>query len=124
MNFAGKPGRRLLKSVILDYNFNFRTNQKIMYQLTDHEEWLCKRIVECAYNVHRNLGPGLLEKIYELCFCHELHKKGIFFKRQVLLPIEYDGLVFDEGLKLDVFVDELIICELKAVDLINPVCTA
>ena len=95
-----------------------------MYQLTAHEEWLCKEITDCAYRVHKTLGPGLLEKIYEVCFCHELQKKGIYFQRQVLLPIAYDGIIFDEGLKMDVFVDELIICELKAVDIVNPVWTA
>jgi GxxExxY protein len=76
-----------------------------MYQLTEHEEWLCKEIVDCAYRVHKQLGPGLLEKIYEVCFCHELSKKGISFERQVYLPIRYDGLEFDEGLRKDVFVD-------------------
>jgi GxxExxY protein len=76
-----------------------------MYQLTEHEEWLCKEIVDCAYRVHKQLGPGLLENIYEVCFCHELSKKGISFERQVYLPIRYDGLEFDEGLRKDVFVD-------------------
>ena len=48
-----------------------------MYQLTDREKGLCKEIVDCAYRVHSELGPGLLEKIYEACFCYELTKKGI-----------------------------------------------
>jgi len=95
-----------------------------MYQLTEREEWLCKEIVDCAYRVHTQLGPGLLEKIYEVCFCHELSKKGINFKRQVYLPIHYDGLEFDEGLRMDVFVEQLIICELKAIDTVNPIWEA
>ncbi len=90
-----------------------------MYQLTEHEEWLCKEIVDCAYRVHKELGPGLLEKVYEACFCHELGKKGINYQRQIDLPIFYDGLTFDEGLRMDVFVEELIICELKAVETVN-----
>ena len=90
-----------------------------MYKLTSCEERLCKEIVDCAYRVHKELGPGLLEKIYEVCFCHELAKKGIKFLRQVYLPVHYDGLIFDEGLRMDVFVDDLIICELKALDLVN-----
>ena len=90
-----------------------------MYRLTEYEEWLCAEIVECAYKVHKELGPGLLEKVYEACFCHELAKKGINYKRQVSLPIFYDGLEFDEGLRMDVLVDEIIICELKAVDAVN-----
>ncbi len=95
-----------------------------MYKLTDYEEFLCKEIVDCAYQVHKELGPGLLEKVYEACFCHELKKKGIKFQRQVDLPIHYDGLVFDEGLRMDVLVDEIVICELKAVEQVNPLWQA
>lgn len=95
-----------------------------MYILTEVEEFLCKEIVDCAYKVHSKLGPGLLEKIYEVCFCHELSKKEIPFKRQIKLPIIYDGIEFDEGLKLDVLVDDKIICEFKAVDIVNPIWQA
>lgn len=95
-----------------------------MYILTEVEGFLCKEIVDCAYKVHSKLGPGLLEKIYEACFCHELSKKDIPFKRQVKLPIFYDGLEFDEGLRLDVLVDDKIICEFKAVELVNPIWQA
>ncbi len=88
------------------------------------EELLAKEIVDCAFKVHKQLGPGLLEKIYEACFCHELGKKGIEFKRQIDIPIIYDNLVFDEGLRLDVLVEDLIICELKAIELVNPLWKA
>ena len=88
------------------------------------EEFLAKEIVDCAYKVHKQLGPGLLEKVYEVCFCHELSKKGIPFQRQIDIPIVYDGLTFDEGLRLDVLVEDLVICELKAVDEVNPVWMA
>lgn len=91
------------------------------FKLSEREEWLAKEIVDCAFKVHKQLGPGLLEKVYEVCFCHELTKKGIVFRRQLDIPIIYDNLVFNEGLRLDVLVDEMVICELKAVDLINPV---
>ena len=91
---------------------------------TKREEELAKEIVDAAYLVHKELGPGLLERIYEVCFCHELSKKGINTRRQVLVPIQYDGITFDEGLRLDVLVDELIVCELKAVDTFNPVWKA
>jgi GxxExxY protein len=66
----------------------------------------------------------LLEKVYEVCFCHELKKKGFSIRRQVDIPIVYDGLVFEEGLRLDVFVNDLVICELKAIENINPVWEA
>ncbi len=90
----------------------------------EREEFLAKEIVDCAYRVHKQLGPGLLERVYEVCFCHELSKKGIPYQRQIDIPIVYDGLVFDEGLRLDVLVDNLVICELKAKDELNPVWKA
>ena len=93
-------------------------------QLSEREESLGKEIIDAAYKVHKELGPGLLEKIYEACFCYELGKKGILYKRQVELPFFYDGQKFDEGLRMDVLVDELVICELKAVEIINPLWKA
>ena len=85
---------------------------------------LGKKIVDAAYTVHKNLGPGLLEKVYEICFCHELTKRGLTYQRQVDIPITYDGLVFNEGLRLDVIVKHEIICELKALEIVNPVWEA
>ena len=82
------------------------------------------KIVDAAYTVHPILGPGLLEKVYEVCFCHELSKRNLKFQRQVNIPIKYDNISFEEGLRLDVLVEGMIICELKAVDLINPVWEA
>jgi GxxExxY protein len=61
---------------------------------------------------------------YEVCFCHELSKRELKYQRQVDIPIKYDGMIFDEGLRLDVLVEELVICELKAVDKMNPVWKA
>lgn len=95
-----------------------------MYTLTEEEELLGKEIADCAFKVHNELGPGLLEKVYEVCFCHELKKKGIPFRRQQKIPIYYDGLYFDEGLQIDVLVIDKIICELKAVDIVNPIWQA
>jgi GxxExxY protein len=92
--------------------------------LTAEEERIGKAIVEAAYKVHKELGPGLLEKVYEVCFCHVLTKAGFDVKRQLDVPIIFDGLFFEEGLRLDVLVNELVICELKAVDTMNPVWTA
>jgi GxxExxY protein len=92
--------------------------------LTEREELLGKEIVNAAYKVHKELGPGLLEKIYEACLCYELEKKGIPYLRQPELPFMYDGKKFDEGLRMDVLVDELVICELKAVETVNPLWKA
>jgi len=92
--------------------------------LSKREESIAKKIVNAAYTVHKILGPGLLERVYEVCFCHELSKRELKYQRQVDIPITYDGIIFDEGLRLDVIVEELIICELKAVDEMNPVWEA
>lgn len=89
--------------------------------LSEREETLARKIVDSAYTVHKKLGPGLLERVYEVCFCHELSKQGLKYQRQVDIPIVYDEIVFDEGLRIDVLVEDLIICDLKAVDEMNPV---
>ena len=92
--------------------------------LSDKEEQIATKVVDSAYVVHKALGPGALEKVYEVCFCHELSKRGLAYKRQVDVPIVYDGITFDEGLRLDVLIENLVICELKAVDEVNPVWDA
>jgi GxxExxY protein len=84
-------------------------------------EEIARNIVDAAYQVHKVLGPGLLENVYEVCFCHELEKRGLSFQRQVAVPITYDGLSFNEGLRLDVLVEGMVICELKTVDYLNDV---
>ena len=92
--------------------------------ISHREESIAKHIVHAAYLVHKQLGPGLLEKVYEACLCHELRKAGLSVRRQLDIPIVYDGLIFEEALRLDVLVEELVICELKAVDQVNPVWEA
>ena len=99
-------------------------NKKIFEPISKDLEEIGRLVVDSAFTVHKNLGPGLLEKVYELCFCHELAKRGLKYQRQVDIPIVYDNLTFDEGLRLDVLVEESVICELKAVDLVNPVWEA
>jgi GxxExxY protein len=90
-------------------------------KLTDLEEDLGRALVNAAYQVHKELGPGLLEKLYEVCLIHELRKAGYEVARQVVLPIVYDGITFDEGLRLDILLEKKVIVEAKAVDQINPV---
>lgn len=93
-------------------------------KLTDQEETIGRAIVNAAFKVHAELGPGLLEKVYEVCITHELRKSGLIVVRQLDVPIQYDGIVFDEGLRLDLLVENLVIVEIKAVDLVNPVWQA
>ena len=78
-------------------------------------------IIGAAIEVHRQLGPGLLESAYEQCLCHELHLRGLPFKCQVDLPVSYKGLQLDCGYKIDLVVGEEVIVELKSVEKILPV---
>lgn len=93
-------------------------------KISQEEEDIGSAIVHAAFVVHKELGPGLLEKIYEICFCHVLNKMGFKTERQVNIPICFDGIQFEEGLRLDVLVNDLVICELKAVEIVNPVWEA
>ena len=96
-----------------------------MYEkISIEEDKIGKEIVNAAFKVHKELGPGLLEKVYEVCFCHVLESKGFLVKRQLDIPIVFEGIVFEEGLRLDVMVNDLVICELKALENVNPVWEA
>jgi len=88
---------------------------------TEKEEAIGKAIVHAAFKIHRQLGPGLLEKVYEVCMAHELMKVGYKVARQVDIPIIYDGIHFDEGFRIDLLVEDLVIAELKARETLNPV---
>jgi len=90
----------------------------------EREELFAKAIVKSAYAVHHALGPGLLESIYEMCFCYELKKRGIPHRRQVVVPLAYDGVALSQGLRLNILVDDSIVCELKSVEALTPVFPA
>ena len=92
--------------------------------LSEKEEFLGKQVVDIAYNIHSSPGPGLLESVYEKCFAHELANREIPFKRQMAVPIYYNELKTDDGLRLDLIIDDCIIVELKAQDLYHPVWDA
>ncbi|MBX9633353.1 MAG: GxxExxY protein [Magnetospirillum sp.] len=81
-------------------------------------------IVDSALKVHKELGPGLLESVYEHCLAHELSKRGIHVKRQAAVPIQYDGESLDAGLRLDLLVNDMIVVEIKAVEKVIPVHAA
>ena len=92
--------------------------------MSDEIEKIATDIVHCSYLVHKELGPGLLEKIYEVCLVYELKKRGYEVKRQLRIPIFYDGIELSESLRLDILVDDEIIVEIKAVETMNPVWEA
>jgi GxxExxY protein len=85
------------------------------------DDELGTRLIGCAIQVHRRLGPGLLESVYETCLHHELTKAGIDAKQQVFLPLEYDGLRFDSGFRIDLLVADRLIVEVKASEKILPI---
>ena len=85
---------------------------------------LSYKIVGCAIEVHKQLGPGLLESVYETCFVDELNSQGLEVKRQVLVPIIYKGKDLGTVLILDLLINDLIIIELKAVESMIPVFKA
>ncbi len=81
---------------------------------------LTYRIRGAAFNVHTQLGPGLLESIYELCLAHELKKDGLSVERQKALPVTYDGLELGTGYRMDLLVENKVVLELKAVKQLTP----
>src|SRR5215216_264455 len=95
-----------------------------MNDLPASTEAVAKEIVDIAIKIHKKLGPGLLESVYEKCFCYELEKRGIPFMRQRMIQIIYEDLVINEGLRLDILVDQTIVVELKAQENAHPVWEA
>lgn len=82
------------------------------------EEQLTEQIIGSAIEVHRELWPGLLESAYEECLCHEFHLRNLTFQRQVDLPVTYKGVNLDCGYRIDLIVENLVILELKSIELI------
>ncbi len=83
-----------------------------------------KRILDAAYRVHTALGPGLLENVYEICLAYELRKSGLLVETQVVLPIVYQEVRIESGLRLDMLVENQVVVELKAVENIVPLYEA
>jgi len=78
-------------------------------------------VVNTAFHIHKNLGPGLLESVYEAVLMRSLVKKGLSVQRQIPISIEFEGERFDEGFRIDLFINEKVIIELKSVEKIIPV---
>jgi GxxExxY protein len=87
--------------------------------MTENE--IAAQIVDAAFKIHTQLGPGLLESVYEVILAHELQKRGLRVVRQVPIPILYEGIRFDEGFRADLIVENKVIVELKSVETIAPV---
>jgi len=86
-----------------------------------HENVISKEIVDAAFKIHTKLGPGLLESVYEVVLAYEMKQRGFRVERQTPVPIEYEGIHFDEGYRLDLLVENKVIVEIKSVEQISPV---
>ena len=86
----------------------------------DNEE-ITEKIIGAAIEVHRHLGPGLLESAYEECLCQELTLRKVAFKKQVALPVEYKGLRLDCGYRMDLVVEQKVVVEIKSVEALLPI---
>jgi len=84
-------------------------------------EALTERIIGAAIEVHKTIGPGLLEGVYEECLCHELQLRSLLFERQLIIPVVYKGVTLDCGYRLDLIVESTVILELKSIDRILPI---
>ena len=97
--------------------FDSQPQQPIPDEVND----IARMAVDAAYRVHSALGPGLLERVYEVCLAHELRKRGLTVETQVDLPVIYDGIRLDAGTRVDLRVDGRLLIELKAVEMMHPV---
>ncbi len=86
-----------------------------------HENELSYKIRGAAFNVHTELGPGLFESVYEIALAHELQEEGLGVKRQLSIPIQYDGIMMDQGYRADLLVDGKVIVEVKSVEALHDV---
>ncbi len=92
--------------------------------IDERTEEIAKIIVNSAFKVHKNLGPGLLERVYEVCLAYEINKAGLVVQSQIDVPIVYDGVILKEKLRLDLIVENSVIIEVKSVEIVNPVWQA
>ncbi len=92
------------------------TEDPFRERLPDETERVASEIVDSAFKIHKALGPGLLESVYEVCMARELSKRRLKFQTQVSVPVEYDEIKLDVGFRADIIVEDSIIIELKAVE--------
>ena len=85
-----------------------------------NENEIAQAIVDAAYQVHRQLGPGLLESVYEIALAFELRERGFRVERQVVVPVKYGSLLFEEGFRIDLLVNDLVIVEVKSIENVIP----
>jgi GxxExxY protein len=102
-------------------NARTKLDRRLRTSITDGRDPLSGKVIELAIEVHRELGPGLLEDVYEECLCYELSQAGLAFQRQLPLPVRYKQVRLDCGYKLDVVVEQKLVLELKTVEKLLPI---
>ena len=100
---------------------NHQDTKTLREPIPKETDEVASKIVGAAFAVHTALGPGLLESVYEVCLVYELKKRGVKVERQVLLPVFYDNVRLDAGLRLDLVVESRVVVELKTVETLLPV---
>jgi len=85
------------------------------------ENEIAASIVDTAFHIHRDLGPGLFESVYETVLAYELEKRGHVIERQKSIPLKWEGRIFEEGFRADLIVENLVIVELKSIETVSPV---
>jgi GxxExxY protein len=90
-------------------------------RIPERVDFLSNRVINAAIKVHKELGPGLIESVYETCLVFELVKAELQVERQIKLPIVYDGVLLDAELRLDIWIERALIVEVKAVEALLPV---
>jgi GxxExxY protein len=93
-------------------------------RVTNQRDELTAAIIESAIEVHRTLGPGLLESVYAKCLAHELSLRSLSVREEVPLPVEYKGIRLETGFRLDLLVEDRVVVEIKCVERLQPVHTA
>lgn len=105
----------------ITYHRGTETQRKKQYM---RENEVSEKIIKCAIETHKELGPGLLESIYEECLCKEFELEGIDYKRQKEIPIRYRNIQLNENYRIDLIVEDMVIVEIKCVENILPVHNA
>ena len=117
----GHRGHREEKTIAGESSPRPPKGRKNMTSTLYSEETLTRDIIGAAIDVHKELGPGLLETVYEECLAYELHRRKIPFQRQVRCPIHYKNHALESGLRIDLIIEDEVIVELKAVETIKPI---
>ena len=98
---------------------NLSSNVSIVTEISENE--IARIIVDACYHIHHQLGPGLLESVYEIVLAYELRKRGLYVERQVPIEIVWDNVRFEEGFRADLIVERKVIVELKSKEEVHPV---